>query len=94
MHLSIDGARPMVEPARHLLTQWDAHRLRQCINRAEGYRVRALRRLHSSASYEAIVDDLHCGDLFAVQSDADWETGVQRPVVEADDLPPLLGDDR
>ncbi len=78
----------MVERKRSVLPQRDAYLLRQRINRTGGYHVRALRRLHSSAFYEVIVDDLRTGELFAVQSDADWYTGVRRPVVEADDLPP------
>jgi len=76
----------MVERKRTVLAQCDAYRLRRSIDRAGGYRVRALRRLHSSAFYEVIVDDLHTNELFAVQSDTNWYTGVRRPVVEVDDL--------
>jgi len=78
----------MTERQRPVLTQRAASELRRRIQDTGGYRVRALRRLHSSAFYEVIVDDHHSGELFAVQSDDDWERDVRRPVLEADDLPP------
>jgi len=71
-----------------VLTQWDVYMLQQRINRTDGYRVRALRRLHSSPYYEVIVNDHRSGELFAVQSDDDWERDVRRLVLEVDDLPP------
>jgi len=84
----------MTEAKDTVLTRWDAYRLRRSIHRTGGYRVRALRRLHSSEYYEVIVDDLHIGETFAVQSEADWYGDVRRPVLQVDDLPPPFGEGR
>ncbi len=83
----------MIACKRTVLTWEAAGELRRRIQDTGDYRVRALRRLHSSPYYEVIVDDHHTGDLFAVQSDDDWDRGVRRLVIEVDDLP-SRGDDR
>ncbi len=49
----------MIKCKRDALPQWDVFMLRQRINRTGGYRVRALRRLHSSLKLHTMSNILH-----------------------------------